>query len=278
LSEDQVNQIIDRVQDAIRDIIRAPRRLAKRTTQRIVDFEASLEDYLRQTNKEELNPDAIKRDLQLLLQDPRLGISSLSDRLSRFDRSTVVALLSQREDISAEEANHIADQIESVRSNIAKQIQQIQDRVQSAIDQVFDRIRNYLNSLNRPELSYEGIRQDFAKLFDDPQAGFEALRDRLSQFDRDTLVAILSSREDIASEDVNRIIDQIEAARDNVLHRAGLIQQEAQNRLKAIRKQAKKQAEETRKTVASAAWWLFGAAFSSLIASAIAGAMAVTGV
>jgi ElaB/YqjD/DUF883 family membrane-anchored ribosome-binding protein len=189
-----------------------------------------------------------------------------------------VALLSQREDISAEEANRIADQIESVRSNIAKQIQQIQDRVQSAIDQVFDRIRNYLNSLNRPELSYEGIRQDFAKLFDDPQAGFEALRDRLSQFDRDTLVAILSSREDIASEDVNRIIDQIEAARDNVLHRAGLIQQEAQNRLKAIRKQAKKQAEETRKTVASAAWWLFGAAFSSLIASAIAGAMAVTGV
>ncbi|HEY9804178.1 MAG TPA: MFS transporter [Leptolyngbyaceae cyanobacterium] len=278
LSEDQVNQIIDRVQDAIRDLIRAPRRLAQRTTQRIVDFEASLEDYLRQTNKEELNPDAIKRDLQLLLQDPRLGIGSLSDRLSRFDRSTVVALLSQREDISAEEANRIADQIESVRSNIAKQIQQIQDRVQSAIDQVFDRIRNYLNSLNRPELSYEGIRQDFAKLFDDPQAGFEALRDRLSQFDRDTLVAILSSREDIASEDVNRIIDQIEAARDNVLHRAARIQQEAQNRLKAIRRQAKKQAEETRKTVASAAWWLFGAAFSSLIASAIAGALAVTGV
>ncbi|BCL35979.1 hypothetical protein NSMS1_24260 [Nostoc sp. MS1] len=278
LSEDQVNQIIDQVQDAIRDIIKAPRRLAKRTTQRIADFEASLEDYLRQTNKEELNPDAIKRDLQLLLQDPRLGIGSLSDRLSRFDRSTVVALLSQREDISEEEANRIADQIESVRSNIAKQVQQIQNTVQSAIDQVFDRIRNYLNSLNRPELSYEGIRQDFAKLFDDPQAGFEALRDRLGQFDRDTLVAILSSREDIASEDVNRIIDQIEAARDSVLNRATRIQQEAQNRIKAIRKQAKKQAEETRKTVASAAWWLFGAAFSSLIASAIAGALAVTGV
>ncbi|BAY40657.1 hypothetical protein NIES2111_50440 [Nostoc sp. NIES-2111] len=278
LSEDQVNQIIDQVQDAIRDIIKAPRRLAKRTTQRIADFEASLEDYLRQTNKEELNPDAIKRDLQLLLRDPRLGIGSLSDRISRFDRSTVVALLSQREDISEEEANRIADQIESVRSNITKQVQQIQNTVQSAIDQVFDRIRNYLNSLNRPELSYEGIRQDFAKLFDDPQAGFEALRDRLGQFDRDTLVAILSSREDIASEDVNRIIDQIEAARDTVLNRAGRIQQEAKNRIKAIRRQAKKQAEETRKTVASAAWWLFGAAFSSLIASAIAGAIAVTGV
>ncbi|MBD2344109.1 MFS transporter [Anabaena subtropica] len=278
LSEDQVNQIIDQVQNAIGDIIKAPRRLAKRTTQRVADFEASLEDYLRQTNKEELNPEGIKRDLQLLLRDPRLGIGSLGDRISQFDRSTIVALLSQREDISAEEANRIADQIESVRSNIAEQVQQIQHKLQSTIDQVFDRIRHYLNSLDRPELNYEGIRQDFAKLFDDPQTGFEALRDRLSQFDRDTLVAILSSREDISREDVNRIIDQIEAARDSVLQRAGRIQQEAQRRIKAVRQQARKQVEETRKTVASAAWWLFGAALSSLVASAVAGAIAVTGV
>ncbi|MBD2250291.1 MFS transporter [Nostoc parmelioides] len=275
LSEDQVNQIIDQLQDAIGDIIRTPRRFAKRATQKIVDFEAGLEDYLRQTNKEELNPEGIKRDLQLLLRDPRLGIGSLGDRVSQFDRATIVALLSQREDISEEEANRIADQIESVRSTITEQVQQIQHQLQSAIDQVFDRIRNYLNSLDRPELNYESIRQDFAKLFDDPQAGFEALGDRLSQFDRDTLVAVLSSREDISREDVNRIIDQIEAARDSVLHRAGRIQQEAQKRIKAVRQQAKKQVEETRKTVASAAWWLFGAAFSSLAASAIAGALAV---
>jgi len=36
-----------------------------------VDFEANLENYLRNTNKEELNPEGIKRDLQLLLNDPR---------------------------------------------------------------------------------------------------------------------------------------------------------------------------------------------------------------
>ncbi|QLE56322.1 MFS transporter [Nostoc sp. TCL26-01] len=277
LSEDQVNQIIDQVQTAIANLVQAPRRLANRTAQRVADFGTSLENYLRHTNKEELNPEGIKRDLQLLLRDPRLGIGNLSDRLSKFDRSTIVALLSQREDISEAEANQIADQIESVRNSIVSQLQQIQQRVQSAIDQIFDRIRQYLNSLNRPELNYEGIREDFAKLFDDPQAGFEALRDRLSQFDRDTLVAILSSREDISESDVNRVIDQIEAARDSVLHRAERIQQETQKRLKAVRHQAKKQVEATRKTVASAAWWLFGTALSSLVASAIAGAIAVTG-
>ncbi|MEH2179521.1 MFS transporter [Nostoc sp.] len=278
LSQEQVNQIIDRAQDAIGDILRAPRRLAKRTTQQALDFEANLEEYLRNTNKEELNPEGIKRDLQLLLSSPRAGIGNLTDRAAKFDRSTIVALLSQREDISEEEANRIVDQIDSVRSSIVEQFQQIQQRVQSVLDGVFAKVRNYLNSLDRFELNYEGIKQDFAKVFDDPQAGFEALRDRLSQFDRDTLVAVLSSRKDISEADANRIISQIEAARDGVLQRAERIQKETQKRLKAIQEQSKKQAEETKKTVANAAWWIFGTAITSLCASAIAGAIAVTGI
>ncbi|WGV23502.1 MFS transporter [Halotia branconii] len=277
LSEAQVNQIIDNFQEAIQSIIKAPRRLAKRTAQRVADFEARFEDYLRYTNKEELNPEGIKRDLQLLLQDPQVGMENLSDRLAKFDRSTIVALLSQREDISEEEANQYVDQIESARNSVVEKFQQIQQKVQSVIDQIFARVRNYLNSLELPELNYESIKQDFTKVFDDPQAGFEVLRDRLSQFDRDTLVAVISSRKDISEQDANRIINQIEAARDSVLQRAERIQQETQKRLQAVQAEVQKQAQETKKTVASAAWWLFGTALTSLAASAIAGVIAVTG-
>lgn len=147
--------------------------------------------------------------------------------------------------------------------------------MQSAIDGVFGKVRNYLNSLDRPELNYEGIQQDFAKLFDDPQAGFDALRGRLGEFDRDTLVAVLSSRSDISEAQANKIIERIEGTRDSVLHRAERIQQETQKRLNAIKEQAQKQAVETKKAVAGAAWWVFNTAFVSLVASAIAGAIAV---
>lgn len=275
LSEEQVNKAIDQIQASITSIVKAPRRLASRATKQVVDFESNLESYLRNTNKEELNPDSIKRDLQLLLNDPRSGLGSISDRLSKFDRSTLVALLSQREDISEEEANQIADRIESVRNSIVEQAQKIQQTVQSAIDGVFGKIRNYLNSLERPELNYEGITQDFSKLFDDPQAGFTALRDRISSFDRDTLVAVLSSREDISEADANRIIAQIEGTRDKVLHQAERIQTETQKRLEALKQQTQKQAAETKKAAAGAAWWLFSTALTSLVASAIAGILAV---
>jgi hypothetical protein len=277
LSEEQINQVIDSTQTAISNIIKAPQRLAKRATKQVVDFEANLESYLRNTQKEELNPDSIKRDLQLLLQDPRAGVESLSDRVSKIDRSSLVALLSQREDISEEEANRIVDQIESTRNSIVEQFQKIQERVQSVLDGVFGQVRGYLNSLDRAELNYEGIQQDFSKLFDDPQAGFDALRTRLSQFDRDTLVAVIASREDISEEQALQIVSRIEGTRDRVLQRAELIQTETQKRLQAIKEQAKKQAKDSKKAVAEAAWWLFGTAITSLCASALAGAVAVRG-
>ena len=275
LSEEQVNQIIDTVQTSIRNIVRAPRRLATRTQQRMQNFQTYLQEYLRHTGKEELHPEGIKRDLHLLLHDPRVGMESFSDRLSHFDRETIIALLKIREDITDEEAARIADNMISVREQFVEQVRSIQRRIQDAIESIFARIRNYLNSLERPELNYEGIQHDIRQLFEDPQAGFEALRDRLSHFNRETLVAIFSSREDISEADVNRIIDRIEHARNMVLQRAEQLQHEAQHRLEQVKHQAQRQAEETRKAAANAAWWLFATAVVSGISAALGGSIAV---
>jgi hypothetical protein len=277
LTEEQVNQAVDRVQSAIELIVKAPRRLANRAQKQAVDFEANLESYLRNTQKDELNPDGIKRDLQLLLQDPRAGFGSLGDRISHFDRSTFVALLSQREDISEEDVNRIADQIESTYKSLTEQLQKFQQTFQTTIDRLFGQVRDYLNDLERPELNYEGIQADFTKVFDDPEAGFEALGDRVSQFDRDTLVAVLSSRDDISEADANRIIAKIEETRDRVIQQTQRVQAEVQKRFKAVKQQAQQQAIETQKVAAGAAWWLFSTALTSLAASAIAGIVAVNG-
>jgi hypothetical protein len=275
LSEAQVNEIIDSVQTSISNIVRAPRRLATRTQQRMETFGAYLEEYLRQTGKEELNPEGIKRDLHLLLHDPRVGVETFSDRLAHFDRDTIIALLKIREDITDAEAARIADNIVSIREQFMEHLQGIQLRIQEAIEAIFAQIRDYLNSLERPELNYDGIKRDVRTLFDDPQAGFEALRDRLSSFDRNTLVAIMSSREDISEADANRVIDQIERARNAVLQRAERIQQEAQRRLEEVKHQAQRQAEETRKAAATASWWLFATAFVSAVFAALGGALGV---
>lgn len=281
LNEQQLNQVIDQVQGALATIVHTPRQIATRARDQVRDFSTDLADYLRQTDRAELNPDGIRRDLQRLIQQPKLGAAQLSDRLSQIDRGTVVAFLSQRQDISEEEANRIVDQvihqITSLREQVSSQAQAIKDQVQATASKANENVRGYLNSLEQPELNYEGIQRDIRQLFDDPEAGLDALRDRLSQFDRDTLVALLSSRSDISQEQANKIVDQIEAARDSVVGRAEGLQAKVEERVNALKHQAKEQAEEVQKTAASAAWWVFGTALTSLASAAIAGLFAAGG-
>ncbi|BAU14401.1 hypothetical protein LEP3755_49480 [Leptolyngbya sp. NIES-3755] len=101
------------------------------------------------------------------------------------------------------------------------------------------------------------------------------MRARLGQVDRGTLVALLSSNPNLSEAQANRIVDQIESARESVIGQAEYVQQETQRWLNQIKEQAQKQAIATQKMAAGAAWWLFGTAFTSLIASAIAGFLAV---
>lgn len=275
LSEQEANRIIEDILQTTREVLRTPKRLAQRAQAQAQSFKSALEDYLHSTDKDELNPKGIQRDLKLLLNDPRLGAERLNDRLAQVDRSTLVALLAQRDDMSEQEAQEAVDQVLVVRDQISSQIQQIQLKISAAIDQILAKIRDYLNSLDRPELEYEGVKRDVRQLFDDPQAGFSALQERLSRFDRNTLVAVLSSRDDIAEADVNRVIDQVEAARDSVLNRAQRLEQQLQNRISDLQLQAQKQYEATCKAAALASWWLFATALISAGAAAGAGILAV---
>ncbi len=277
LSEAEVNQVIDEVQYNLYSLAKLPRRLAVRTQQQVEDFQTSIAEYLRSTDKDELNPEGIQRDVELLLNDPRAGMESLQERLSQFDRSTLVALLSQRDDISEEDVNRVVDQILAVRDRVLGQLQAIQEKVQSIVDRILAKIRAYLNGLNRPELNYEGIERDVKVLFDDPQAGFDALKDRFSQLDRDTLIAVMSSREDVSQADAERIVSRIERTRDRALQRAERIQYEAQRRLELAKEQAQHQVDASRKAAAAASWWLFFTALISGIASALGGALSVAG-
>ena len=97
LSQDQVNDILDRVESNWKQATHAPAAIVDKAKNQYEDTTSAIADYLRRTGKSELNPDGIKRDLTTLLQDPKSGIDSIRDRLSQIDRDTLVQLLRQRE-------------------------------------------------------------------------------------------------------------------------------------------------------------------------------------
>ena len=93
-------------------------RVAGRTEEEARSTRQQIEDYLRRTHKDELEPEGIKRDLEKLFSHPREGFSALRDRLSHFDRTTLEAILAQRQDMTEDEARKVTDRVMSVIDRI----------------------------------------------------------------------------------------------------------------------------------------------------------------
>ncbi|RKI21421.1 MFS transporter, partial [Corallococcus sp. AB004] len=106
---------------------------------------------------------------------------------------------------------------------------------------------NYLRSTGKEELNPEGIQRDFKTLLEDPEAGMDALGDRLSKFDRDTFVKLLKERQDISEEEADQIINQLESSRDSVLSQAKELQDAAQAKAEDVRQKVEAYLRDTNK-------------------------------
>ncbi|NUP98233.1 MAG: hypothetical protein HUU35_00110 [Armatimonadetes bacterium] len=237
------------------------------------ELRQKLEDYLLKTGKPELHPDGIKRDLETLFHDPKAGWQALTARLAEFDRDTVAAVIGQREDLNEDEAREMVDR---VMNSFADLRAGYLTKIEEAKARATGKIRDYLNSLEQPELQFDAVQRDVSRLFEDPGAGAEALLRRVKSFDRDTFKAILASQSDMTEQDAEQMILRLEAARDDVVAKVEQMQAEVERRLDAARQEAMHQAEEVRKTAATAAWWALGTGAVSAAAAVVGGVLAVT--
>jgi ElaB/YqjD/DUF883 family membrane-anchored ribosome-binding protein len=257
--------------DKVSSVVDTAMRVAGMSSEDATNARLEIENYLRSTGKEELKPDAIKRDLEKMISDPKGATDSLKNRFSSIDKPTIASIIAKRQDISQQEAETIVDNVYSVISQVTSAKDSAVDSLMSTKNGVIEKLRNYMNSLGQPELEYEGVTHDIQKLFHDPKAGADALMRRIKAIDRDTLKAILASRRDISEEDAERIINKIENARDSVMHKIEQMEMEVKRRLNEAKEEAVHQADEVRKTASTAAWWAFGTAVVSGICAALGG-------
>lgn len=240
------------------------------------------EQYLRNANREEVDPDAIKGDLEELFEKPGEGWSDLRERLSAIDEDTLVSLLTQREDIDEQTARSIAHGIHQALQRVDEAAMTVVSRARQAAHAVSDTVRHpgeklhaYLDRVDDPRLDYDDIREDLMTLFEDPRAGAESLLERLRSLDRQTLVELVAATHSSLSEgDAEQMVSAIEKARDEAIAKVEKLKEEVQRRVHQAEAAAEQAAEETRKTAASAAWWAAGAAVASATAAAFGGVIA----
>ncbi len=268
-------------------------------------------DYLKKTDLDELDPQALQSDLERLLDDPKATGDIIKQRLSHFDRNTLVGLLAARSDMDEEKAEKYLNKAETVFNTIKGKVEQTLGAASDKKDEMVgdakasvnqatgndvedldvtlgdtryaaertkaeSAVAEWFNRMNRPELRYDRLRTDMQRILDDPKAAPGVLKNRLSRLDSDSIKALLTNNNLVDESQIDKAVAEVEHARDEVVRKANEIEMKIKLKLDEAKEEALAQAEGVRKTAASAAWWLFIASVVSAIASAVGGILAYT--
>lgn len=248
-------------------------------------YRQKVEQYLRETDHEELNPDKLKDDLDEILNDPQTTPQVLEERINKFDRSTLTSLISGIEGINDEKADEYVSKAEQALEMIKSKAKDFTSNGTDPARQTSDSkgkgdakkaIKQWFDRMDQPELRYDNLRHDVKRILDDPKTTPSILKKRLKRMDRESLIALMSNNKRVDREQAEKVVDKIEQGRDEVLNKMNEIEKELKEKTEKVKQESMRQVEAARKTAAAAAWWLFLATVLSGGASALGGILAFT--
>ncbi|MDF9798423.1 uncharacterized membrane protein YciS (DUF1049 family) [Catalinimonas alkaloidigena] len=267
----------------------------------IDSYVQKIEDYLRSTDRNELDPEGIRQDIEDMIQNPSHAQSIVNRRAGQMDRGTLVALLEKQKkmdhakaekvvsfveqaigtvankaDQSRDQASHtVSDATSTVKSQLSEGEQKANQKTEQAGSGLEARLRDYLSSTQRPEIQYDSLKWDIERIMNDPKSSPEIVRSRLQRFNKETFISLLTANDKISRSDIEQLANKVDESRNSIIETTHKIEAETSRRLEQARQESLHQAENVRKTAAAAAWWLFGTAIVSGLASAAGGLVAI---
>ena len=270
-------------------------------------FKHEVSEYLKGTNKEELQPEKMHQDLQAILNDPKKAKGIFQNKASQLDREAIVRMISQRKDVSRQDVEKYAGYAEKAFDTIREKT----GSMGSAVGGKGQDERTYSNAygahlepadIHITKASEEGkgarakqklqefmaglqekkdfnmnqIKSQFSDIFSSSGGGdHESLTYKLKHYNKEEMRRFLKSNTSIPDDKAEMIADKAVEARDTVITKANEVEREVNHRIEQAKNEALQQAENTRKAAASAAWWLVGTAILSGAASAVGGILAL---
>jgi len=194
------------------------------------DLQVKIYTFLQETPRDELLSDMGGEAFRSLLEDPYANSEDLQERFTPFGYEAFLQSLRTRQDIGEEDAQRIASRLEGIMNNVRADAEGLQSAARARVDNQWQSLQHYLQSTGKSELNPEGIKADIRTLLNEPDAGIHRVRQRLAQFDRDTLVQLLSQRHDLSESEVQRVIDQVETAWYKSIHAPAALTAQAKAR------------------------------------------------
>ena len=257
----------EKIKQGIEDLTHADR-------EKIDMYQEKVVAALRNTNKDELQPETLEQDLIQILNEPGQASNLIKAKASAIDRETLIKIMASQNMDEAEADNYIR-KVENVLQKVSSFFGSTGSSASAKNHEVQSKVRSLFsgggstNNLNR-------IYSDFTHIFQSSADGSD-LKYKLKHYNREQLTDHIMMETSLSRTEAEPIADKIVSARDSVLNKANEVEAMVNEKMATAKRKSMEAAEETRKTAVTAAWWLVATAILSAAASAVGGMLALEG-
>jgi hypothetical protein len=217
-----------------------------------------IKSALQSGSGEGMDSQQMQQQLNAIIKNPRGAGKLLQKQLGEMDRDTIVELVNKNTSLEKSQIETYVDKAEQTIKSITESLGITNNDSDSPnmLQQVEQSIAGFVNGTGRSELNYEALKGDFQRAMNNPNDSLDIIKSRLSKFDRETLMALLTNNSRINRSDIDNIVNQVDSTRTEMLQEIDKLEDKARATMKNVERKAVIQAEHTRKTAISAAWWL----------------------
>ena len=243
--------------------------------EQIDQYQQKIKKALQNTNKKELQPEKLEEDIKRIMNEPGQASNIAKAKASALDRQTLMKIASSQ-GMSEDEASKYADKVEGVLKKVSSFLGSSGSQASSQKDSIQAKVKEMFSGGGGGGSSFspEKIYSDFTSIFQSSGEGSD-LQYKLQHYDKAQMTALVSRRTGMSRSESESIAENIVSARDGVLEKANQVQTKVNEKMREAREKSLAAAEESRKTAATAAWWLVGTAILSAVASAVGGMVAL---
>ena len=227
-----------------------------------------IKNVLRQSKPEIFEKNGIKQTIQEILKDPKTLVTLTNNKLNQLNRESIIETLNKNTNLDESQLNTYADRVEETVKSI---VEKFNSNNESSLQRQMEaRVADFFNSTQRSELNYDALKADLKRILDNPNDSLDVIKKRVSKFDEKTVRAILTKNRYIDDENIDNVLSKVNEVKSEILDKVNTIQTKTREQVEMIKRKAVIQAEHTRRTAASAAWWL-------VITAIISGGAAMVG-
>ncbi|MGB3613269.1 MAG: hypothetical protein WBA10_05690, partial [Elainellaceae cyanobacterium] len=300
-SDTQVEQATRQIQTALIDVLKPPRRWALRRTADVSNFWENVSDYLTHSSPDQLSPEAIGQNLEWLWRMSNRGIDALGgisietiEAVQSFDWAALRARLSQRKDLTAEQAEAIWAAVDRFVQQLLHQADKARQQAQASLESWFSSVKTVLQDPDHLAFDPDGLKRALREMIPESSGILSVLQSSMSATSALQPLKLLNASEGIAaaiaqfSQDVFSQVLKAQGVPDVLLaqtadlkgwiqDRVAGVENDIRERQAALQQATLQQLNDARKALAAAAWWLFAIAVTSATTSVVAGLLAVMG-